>query len=528
MLKTGVHVLKKKRFSFLLLISMLLASCASNEIQESEDDGIKRGVLNPEQFIEDAKSVIKRNVRLGPDVDLTKQELLNARKRVRINEEKSVNYINHNDESKEYFPISINFDKVGVRDGMRMFAEVTGTNILLGDEVEGVISAQLEEVPWDVALDALLKVNGLAHHVDASSNITRIHSQEALVEQESFDTKRLEDLKKSIAAQRAVKPKYTEIYKLYYTDAATVSSQIQSVLSGQSSGSGVASSSGQATGSQGLTVDKRTNSLIIKGTKDELDLISRLIAQIDIRTPQILIEAFIVEAADGFKKELGSRLGYDHADLWESGSRTFGVSGIASGTAGAQSLATSAGAITANLLASGAMGGIGGLFTSGSGTLKVELNAMQEEGLTKILSNPRIYVLNNEQAVIKQGWEIPYKTESESGGTDIEFKEAMLILTVTPSIVGDGNVRLTVKIEKKDADQSQPNPPLQSEEITTKLMVKDGTVVVIGGVKKQKTVDSTDKVPFFGDLPIIGNLFRHKKDIDEFEELLVFIAPRII
>ncbi|HIF60366.1 MAG TPA: pilus assembly protein PilQ, partial [Rhodospirillales bacterium] len=157
--------------------------------------------------------------------------------------------------------------------------------------------------------------------------------------------------------------------------------------------------------------------------------------------------------------------------------------------------------------------------TSGAGTLKVELDAMEADGFTKILSNPRVFVLNNEQAVIKQGWEIPYKTESESGGTDIEFKDAMLILTVTPSIVGDGNVRLSIKVEKKDADQTITNPPLQSEEITTKLMVKDGTVVVIGGVKKQKIMDSTDKVPFFGDLPIIGNLFRHKKDTDKFEEL---------
>ncbi len=508
---------------------MLLASCASNEIQESEDDGIKRGLLNPEQFIEDTKSEIKRNVRLGPDVDLTKQELFNVRKRVRINEEKPLNYITHNDDTKEYFPISINFDKVGVRDGMRMLAEVTGTNILLGDEVDGVISAQLEEVPWDVALEAMLKVKGLAHHVDASSNITRIHSQDALVAQEDFDTKRLEDLRKSIAAQRAVKPKYTEIYKLYYTDAAIVSGQIQSVLTSQSSGSGTASSSGQATGSQGITIDKRTNSLIVKGTKDELDLIARLIAQIDIRTPQILIEAFIVEATDDFKKELGARLGYDNADLWEDHKgKTLGISGLATGSAGAQSLGATAGTIAENLVVGGATGGIGGLFTAGATTLKVELNAMELDGFTKILSNPRVYVLNNEEAIIKQGWEIPYKTESESGGTDIEFKDAMLILTVTPSIVGDGNIRISVKVEKKDADETATNPPLQSEEITTKLMVKNGTVVVIGGVKKQKTIDSTDKVPFFGDLPIIGNLFRHKKDTDKFEELLVFIAPRII
>nr|HIL77187.1 hypothetical protein [Rhodospirillales bacterium] len=340
---------------------------------------------------------------------------------------------------------------------------------------------------------------------------------------------RLEDLQKLIAAQRAIKPLYTEIFKLYYTDAKTVQSQIESVLSGQP-----ASSSGnqsQGGGSSGITIDKRINSLIVKKTKSEIDLIARLIAQIDVRTPQILIEAFIVQASNDFRKELGARLGYDNQDLWESDSgKSFGVSGLATGTAGPQSLGATAGTIAENLLVSGVTGGIGGLFTAGATTLKLELNAMEQDGYTKILSNPRVYVLNNEQAVIKQGFEIPFETSSgdASGGTDIEFKDAKLVLTVTPSIVGDGNIRLDIKIEKEDADLTQPNPPIRSEEITTKLMVRDGTIVVIGGVKSRNTTDSTDKVPFFGDLPFIGYLFRHTADTDDLDEMLVFIAPRII
>jgi len=368
----------------------------------------------------------------------------------------------------------------------------------------------------------------LAKHVDSDANIIRIHKQDVLVAQEEFDRKRVEDLQKTIAAQRAIEPLYTEIFRLYYTDTTTVKSEIEGVL-GIDKGEG-----DNTTGKVEITVDERINSLIVKATEDELNLIARLIDEIDIRTKQILIEAFIVEATDDFTKELGARLGYDNTTLLDSslGVKDFttGVSGVAgsqASTAGVLTLGDNTGAIS-NLPVSGAYGGIGLLFKSSAASLKMELTALEKDGVTKILSNPRIFTLDNEEAVIIQGDEIPYKSEAEGGGTDIEFKEAGVKLTVTPSIVGDGNVILDVVVEKKSADTSQDNPPITTREITTKLLVQDRSIVVIGGVFTQETTDTEQKVPFFGDIPVIGKLFRYEKDADVRKELLVFLAPRVI
>ena len=153
---------------------------------------------------------------------------------------------------------------------------------------------------------------------------------------------------------------------------------------------------------------------------------------------------------------------------------------------------------------------------------------MEKKGYSKIISNPRVFTLDNQEAVIIQGDEIPYQSASESGGTEVQFKNAGIKLIVTPSIVGDGNIILTVSVEKKSANTSNRNPPITSRSITTKLLIKDNTVVVIGGVFTQETSDGEDKVPFLGDLPVIKHLFRFKSDKDVRKELLVFLAPRII
>ena len=145
-----------------------------------------------------------------------------------------------------------------------------------------------------------------------------------------------------------------------------------------------------------------------------------------------------------------------------------------------------------------------------------------------MISNPRVFTLDGEEAVIIQGEEIPYRTEAAGGGTDIQFKEAGVKLTVTPTIVGDGNIILSVKVEKKTAKNDEANPPITTREITTKLLIRDDTIVVIGGVFTQETTDSENKVPFFSDLPFVGKLFRYEKAADVRKELLVFLAPRII
>jgi type IV pilus assembly protein PilQ len=353
-----------------------------------------------------------------------------------------------------------------------------------------------------------------------------------LVAQEEFDRKRIEDLQKTREAQRAIEPIYTEIFRLYYTKAQDVKSEIQSVM-----GTGSSDGSDQGGGSDSskqvkVTIDDRLNSLIIQATKSELDLISRLIKEVDVRTKQILIEAFIVEATADFSKELGAKFGIDATNLGKLDGDRFsvksaGVAGSQAETAGTLTLGDTTGLMSNNGV-SGALGGIGFILATSSANLKIELSASEKDGITKVLSNPRVFTLDNEEAVIIQGEEIPYKTEAEGGGTDIEFKEAGVKLTVTPSIVGDGNIILKVKVEKKTAKNDEANPPITTREITTKLLIRDNTIVVIGGVFTQETVDTTNKVPFFGDIPILGKLFQYKKDSDVRKELLVFLAPRII
>jgi type IV pilus assembly protein PilQ len=168
------------------------------------------------------------------------------------------------------------------------------------------------------------------------------------------------------------------------------------------------------------------------------------------------------------------------------------------------------------------------MLQSASTILKVERSAMEKQGFSKIVSNPRVFTLDNQEAVIVQGDEIPYQSATEAGGTEVSFKDAGIQLAVTPSIVGDGNIILTVTVEKKSANTSTRNPPITTRSINTKLLIRDNTVVVIGGVFTQETSDGEDKVPFLGDLPIIKHLFRFKSDKDVRKELLVFLAPRII
>ena len=518
-----------KRISKVFFVSffvVFLSSCHLNETIE------KKTLLEPEKFMKDRRDAVDRTVSLGPKikVDSELEAKIRNNERRQINKEERKNYINVSNRSGDVFPITINFENVSIQDMAAMFSEITGKNILVGDEVDGKVTAKLVNVPWDKALDSVLKTKKLAKHVDEEANIIRIHKQDVLVAQEEFDRKRIEDLQKTRDAQRAIEPIYTEIFRLYYTKATAIKSEIESVM-----GSSGGSKSGPTDNSKQvkITIDDRLNSLIVQATKSELDLIARLIKEVDVRTKQILIEAFIVEATDEFSKELGAKFGFDAADLGNFDGDRYAVKGA--GIAGTQSAGTASSYSSSTGLLSDngvnlPLGGIGFMLATTATNLKIELSASEKDGVTKVLSNPRVFTLDNEEAIVIQGDEIPYPSSADGGGTDYEFREAGVKLTVTPSIVGDGNVILKVKVEKNSPDYSKSNtaPAINKREITTTLLVKDNTIVVIGGVFTQTTVDATNKVPFFGDLPFIGSLFSYKKDSDLRKELLIFLAPRII
>ena len=265
-----------------------------------------------------------------------------------------------------------------------------------------------------------------------------------------------------------------------------------------------------------ITIDERLNYIIVKATKEELDLIETLIAQLDVRIKQILIEAFIVEASESFGQGLGAKFGITGPDANILGLRDEG----STDTVDVTGLFENQGTINGNLL--------GLVLGTSTKNLAIDLKASETKGITKILSNPRVFTLDGQKAEIKQVDEIPY-TKVEDGVTSVEFKEAGITLVVTPVIVGDGNIILTVEVEKSTVDLSGgDNPPVAKRTISTKLLIQDQTIVVIGGVFTQDFQDSRSQTPILGDLPLIGHLFKRVEKKDVRKEILIFLAPTII
>ena len=245
-----------------------------------------------------------------------------------------------------------------------------------------------------------------------------------------------------------------------------------------------------------------------------------------------MIEAFVVEAGSDFDKELGARVGarYDRSNVTVPGiigeNPDIAIGGITGGAATSLTLGGTTGSIS-NQAAAGAAGSLGMLVDFNTLDLQVELTALESMGISKIISNPKVFTLNNETAVITQGVEIPYETTSAEG-TETEFKEAALKLEVTPTIIGDGNIIMDVQINKDSANTSLSNPPISKTEISTKLLVQNKTIVVIGGIYKETLSDSVSKTPLLSDVPVIGNLFKKVKKGEDLDRLLIFIAPRIL
>jgi type IV pilus assembly protein PilQ len=297
---------------------------------------------------------------------------------------------------------------------------------------------------------------------------------------------------------------------LYYTDASTISKEIQSILNGSSSEAEEGASSGIE-----ITIDERLNYIIVKATKEELDLIETLIAELDVRIKQILIEAFIVEAAEDFGAALGAQFGITAPDANILGFR--------------DETSTNEVDLTGEFLNGGTVSGnaLGLILGTSTKNLSMSLRASESKGITKVLSNPRVFTLDGQKAEIKQIDEIPY-TKVEDGATSVELKEAGITLVVTPVIVGDGNIILTVEVEKSTVDTNIENPPINKRTISTKLLIQDQTIVVIGGVFTQDFQEAKSQTPFLGDIPLIGHLFKRVEKKDVRKEILIFLAPTII
>jgi type IV pilus assembly protein PilQ len=471
-------------------------------------------LIDSETFIADSKEQVKNSAQTGPvlDTEAASYTITKTTNRRQIDKEEKENILVADQiaDSNKIFPITVNFDNISIHDMAIMFSGATGVNILIGDEVKGEVSAKLENVPWDSALDSILKIKDLAKSVDPVGNIIRIHSRENIVAQEAFALASVATETTLRLSQRSLEPLYTEIFKLYYTDASTISKEIQSILNGSSSEAEEGTSYGIE-----ITIDERLNYIIVKATKEELDLIETLIAELDVRIKQILIEAFIVEAAEDFGAALGAQFGITAPDANILGFR--------------DETSTNEVDLTGEFLNGGTVSGnaLGLILGTSTKNLSMSLRASESKGITKVLSNPRVFTLDGQKAEIKQIDEIPY-TKVEDGATSVELKEAGITLVVTPVIVGDGNIILTVEVEKSTVDTNIENPPINKRTISTKLLIQDQTIVVIGGVFTQDFQEAKSQTPFLGDIPLIGHLFKRVEKKDVRKEILIFLAPTII
>ena len=430
-----------KKWIVLIPVFIALSGCESLPPQ-SDAQMRKQMGLDPAQIMADLAPKTDQTLALGPKIERKPTEQLDQIRRNFINESQRTE-----DGQWKSFNVNLNFVDVDIRELAQAMTQISGVNILVGDEVDGTVTVKINNVPWDKALDNILRIKGLSKSVDPGSNIIRIQKPETVLARDEFERKRLEEVSRQIAAKRIVSTQVTEIFRLYYTKPGIVKKQLEAIFGGNTGAAGGATARPPG-GIIEITTDERINSIIVKGTQSEMELAAKLISKLDIRTQEVLIEAFIVEADDDWQFELGSRFGYKNTS--GNGTSTNPLSAVG-GTAADGNIFSRA--------AAGAPFGLGYLFQTTASQLKVELSAMEKLSLVKIISNPHVFTMDNEEAVVIDGVQIPYPVPGV--GTNqitYEFKDAALKLTATPSIVGDGNLFLNM-IVNKDSPNYSTNPP---------------------------------------------------------------------
>ncbi len=394
--------------------------------------------------------------------------------------------------------LSLNFQDIDVRSVLQLIADFTDLNLVASDTVQGNITLRLQNVPWDQALDLVLKTKGLDKRKIGNVLLVAPADEIAARERQELESQ------KQIAA---LEPLRRELIQVNYAKASDIAKLFQSVTSTTGT-----DSSADDRGS--VTVDDRTNSIIAYQTQTNLDELRRIVAQLDVAVRQVMIEARIVEASVDFSKELGVN--------WKG--VTTGVGNFTMNGASGRGTYVDLGVSKPN-------SSIGIGFITDNTILDLELSAMEKTGNGEVVSQPKVVTSDKETAKILKGTEIPYQEASSSGATSTSFKEAALSLEVTPQITPDNRIIMEVKINKDEPDFANALnnvPPIKKNEVNAKVLVADGETIVIGGVFSNTQTKAVDKVPFLGDLPYLGRMFRRDVVTDRKNELLVFLTPRIM
>jgi type IV pilus assembly protein PilQ len=419
--------------------------------------------------------------------------------------------------------LSLNFQNIEVRAVLQLLADFTGMNLVTSDTVTGNLTLRLKNVPWDQALDIILKSKGLAMRQSGNVMMVAPAAEIAAREKQELDAKK---------QQVELEPLYTEIVEIKFAKAPTIAELLTSAEQNQTGGVSRNNEIGFLSSRGSITIDERTNSLLIRDTAKQLQEVREIIEFLDKPVRQVLIESRIVIANNDFNKELGVRFGTstqnDNSSLGQ-----FATSGSLNGTTqiinGEDLQQTDR--LNVDLPVANPSGSIGlALAKLPLGMiLELELSAMQAEGNGEIISSPRVITSNQQQATIEQGTEIPYQEASSSGATSVSFKEAVLKLDVVPQITPDDRIVMDLEVSQDQVGSIFNGvPSIDTRSVRTQVLVDNGETVVLGGIYEQTTTDNVERVPFFGDLPYVGFLFKNTAKSDQKRELLVFVTPKIV
>lgn len=410
--------------------------------------------------------------------------------------------------------LSLNFQNVEVRTVLQVLAEFTGLNIITSDTVKGELTLRLKDVPWDQAMDIILQARGL--DMRKSGSVVWIAPRDELAAKEKQELESKKQIEELVPTQQ-------ELFKLKYHKAEA----FEKMLKDDKQKLSLLSKRGPA------IIDPLSNTLVINDVPSKLEEIRMLISKLDVPSRQVMIEARIVEANEGFTREFGVRLGYTKTtgpDQFTGAAADFANINNIDASSRATVYPTNLGV---NMPATTALSSsFAALIGTGLGQfVQLELSALEADGNGKIISSPRLVTADRVEAVIEDGQEIPYTDTAPNGATTIKFKKAVLSLKVTPQITPDGNVIMDLKVNKDSAAYDQTTtagPPIDTKQITTKVLVENGGTVVIGGIYINQVTKQVDQVPLLGDIPLLGNLFKHKLDTNKKRELLIFVTPKIL
>jgi type IV pilus assembly protein PilQ len=440
-------------------------------------------------------------------------------------------------ESKEYEGqrLTLNFQDIETRAVLQLLAETSGRNIVVSDTVQGNVTLRLRNVPWDQALDIVMTTKGL--DMRQNGNVIIVAPAEEIAARETADL----EAKQAIAE---LEPMYSEFLQVNYAKA----SDLASLISGEGgAGNTLLSERGS------IAVDARTNTLLVQDTAERLQDIRRMVTTLDVPIKQVLIESRIVIVNDDFSRDIGFRWGVTAINDNSAGDGGQFLTGTG---AGADTMVNSAisnlgdpanGTIypvqvptlgdryNVNVPIANAAGRIALAVLESDFLVDLELSALEAEGAGEIVSTPRVITANQKEASIKQGVEIPYQQSASSGATTVQFKEAVLELTVTPQITPDNNIIMDLSVSKDNVGEIISTgglggtvPSIDTRSVETQVLVKDGQTVVLGGIYETERRETITKVPFLGDIPVVGRLFKSTQRINNKAELLIFVTPRIL